>query len=715
MAAGDRKAGRMQEASNLESVFVFLYGTVLGRQVCRLANAQPGERVVVLREPRKGGSVGLPELPVSDLTDEVPLDDPLPIVDIFDYASTGATDGRLAHGWDVLVAGPEVISAGSGGTHSLVSTAATSASRSARAILMLPVGSLNIRRPVKELLVHTGHISTLVFTSNPPPRSMGMPSSMRFVIASWTPRPAAGALTNIVGLDRAGKIAVEFNCSLNPSRPWSLRGLDPREAEKLDRWAAKLQAVELTEVADVLKATRVDAAGVTVLHPEHITSSGIDLAAELPDKEDIENPSRLILLQRGDLVGRSLGPPHWALITDEFEAQLAAHPQVLAIRPKQISSEVLLAFLHSDVATQQLVPEQATIPRIRNDALRTLRVPTVIPIAAPVVEEVREFRRTSERLASDLESRYRTAFDSADEGTITQSLDDAATEATLALELLRRATDPLQRARQFLPHPLARTLRSYDNDRVRGSAQETYANLLRFGETAITILGIVGLSYTTSVLGDEVHAGWARSLKRGVSLGTWLECANDGAKAARTGGEPLGGLAAALSTKSPLNNALEAFLTARQHQAHGGGPRSPYEFERERAELEEHLSTCIEELVPLARSEWFIASSLHWSGERNDFRVVGRSLRGEHPDFDRWEMRRTDPLESGVVYAQLGTLVVPLVGYCQLRSCPECLHEELYYPDKSSGSMIRLRSLDRGHQAEIAMQESRLPATLWSP
>jgi hypothetical protein len=703
----------VQEESNLESVFVFLYGTVLGGQVCRLAAAQPGERVVVLREPRKGGSVSLPELPVSDLPDEVPLD-PLPIVDMFDYASDEATEGRLAYGWDVLVAGPDVISSSSGGTYSLLSTAATSASRSARAILMLPVGSLNIRRPFKELLARTGHISTLVFTTNPPPRSMGMPSSMRFVIASWTPWPAADALTHVVGLDRAGNIEVEFNCSLDPSRPWSLRGLDPKEAEKLDRWATKLEAVPLTDVADLLTATRVGSAGVTILHPRHITSSGIDLAAELQEKDDIDNPSKLIALQHGDLVGRSHGEPHWTLVTEELGGQLAAHPQVLVIRPKLITSELLLAFLHSDIATQQLVPEQATITRVRTEALRALRVPTGIPTAAAVVEGVREFRTTSERLANDLESRYRTAFDSTDKGAITQSLDDAATEAALALELLRRATDPLHRARQFLPHPLARTLRSYDNDRVRGSAQETYANLLRFGETAITILGILGLSYTTSVRGDEVHFGWARSLKRGVSLGTWLECANEAAKAARTGGEPLGGLAAALSTKSPLNNALDAFLTARQHQSHGGGPRSPYEFERERAELEEHLSTCIEELVPLARSEWFVVSSLHWSGERNDFRVVGRSLRGEHPDFDRWEMRRADPLESGVVYAQLGTLVVPLVGYCQLRSCPKCLNEELYYPDKSSGSMIRLRSLDRGHQAEIEMQESQLPSMLWS-
>lgn len=105
-------------------------------------------------------------------------------------------------------------------------------------------------------------------------------------------------------------------------------------------------------------------------------------------------------------------------------------------------------------------------------------------------------------------------------------------------------------------------------------------------------------------------------------------------------------------------------------------------------------------------------SSLHWTPQQNTFRVLGRSLRGDHPDFARWETTRATPLETGVVYAELGTLTVPLRGFCQLRSCPKCLNEELYYPDKLAGSMVRLRSLDRGHQAEVSLHEFGLPSEL---
>ena len=706
----------MQQDNNLESVFMFLFGPLIGRHVSQLAQARPGERVVIIRDEEDLKSGPLPELPVGDF-DESPIEDPLPVVDIVDYTSGEALARRLSHGWDVLVVAPGIGTFGMrDDPMAVIQAALPSASAKARAIFMLPAARLAQRHPAKELLTTYGGIRRLIFTLSTPPRAMRSQPS-RLALVEWAPHYEGGP-AEVIGLARTGDEEARFQTVLDPLLPWTVRALDPAEAEKLQRWADIVGASPLTEVAELLQASREDATASRVIEPRQITPNGIDFSIEPPADDERERererPSRLIRLAAGDIVGRSLGEPHWSLVTDEIAADgLVAHPQrVLAIRPRAIESSLLLAFLHSDAATRQLVDESATIPRVRTENLRRLRVPTGIQTSGTVVDGVRGFRATSERLANELETRYRTAFDSTDRGQIQESLADAATEAALALELVERATDPLHRARQFLPHPLARTLRAYDNDRDTANSQDVYGDLLRFGETAITIVGIVGLSYMTEVLRQTVNVEWAHALKRGVPLGRWLDCANEAAKAARISKEPLGGLATALSTKSPLNNALESFLTARNNQAHGGGPRSPYEYERERSELEEHLATCVDQLVPLARSEWFVVSSLHWTSQHNTFRVLGRSLRGDRPDFARWETTRAAPLETGVVYVELGALTVPLRGFCQLRSCPTCLNEELYYPDKVTGSMVRLRSLDRGHQAEVSLHEIGLPSEL---
>jgi type I restriction enzyme M protein len=150
---------------------------------------------------------------------------------------------------------------------------------------------------------------------------------------------------------------------------------------------------------------------------------------------------------------------------------------------------------------------------------------------------------------------------------------------------------------------------------------------------------------------------------------------------------------------------LEAFLEARNEQAHGAGPRSSYEYEQKILDLEDSLNVAIEELAPLERSEWFVVDHLDWSARRETFTATGRSLRGEHPDFELWVGERHAPLESGVVYVRLGSTDLPLGGFCTLRSCSRCLHEELYYPDRLRGSMVRLRSLDRGHERDMPIEE----------
>lgn len=154
---------------------------------------------------------------------------------------------------------------------------------------------------------------------------------------------------------------------------------------------------------------------------------------------------------------------------------------------------------------------------------------------------------------------------------------------------------------------------------------------------------------------------------------------------------------------------LNQFLAVRNENAHGAGPRSPFEYHQAAIKLEEALHSAVEELAPLARSDWFVVEQISWLEAHQLFAVRGRSLKGDHPDFERWSDEREAPLVDDRVYASLGELTLPLAGFCQLRACSVCLHEELYYPDRMRGTMARLRSLDRGHQTEVTLEETGLP------
>ncbi len=117
----------------------------------------------------------------------------------------------------------------------------------------------------------------------------------------------------------------------------------------------------------------------------------------------------------------------------------------------------------------------------------------------------------------------------------------------------------------------------------------------------------------------------------------------------------------------------------------------------------------LEEFAPLARSDWFVVEQIDLGPKEGEFRLAGRSLKGDHPDFESWSSVRGNALKRGEVHARFDDLDLPLRGFCLLAACPKCSHEELFYPDKLRGSAVRLRSLDRGHEMEAALSEIGLP------
>lgn len=702
----------------LQHLLSHLYGSALGRIIAGLAQAREGERVLIIG-PEGTSTAGI-SLPQGDLdaafealAAEDGPSDPLPVIEFLDQP--GPVDLRLRIGgpWDVLIGFPPQGSRRSQEFQSFLEAAAASASPRGRAVLILVEGLVaGERSSYRTDLLGAGSVENLVIPSSRIVGGrMGMHPSLRLVVACLRPNArATSGMTQVRRPETPGLEELVFEVRLPPDQPWTIASLDPDRAAKLETWRRDGNAQPLRELASFPRPSRMTGRAPRVLRPIQITSSGLDLDADAatPTHEG----ERFVGLQAGDLVGRALGVPHWTILDpSEVEGGLAATQHVIVIRAEKVHPRYLLGFLRSDAAAGQLegAAMGSSVQRVSHRALRELLIP-VMDISLGDGDPIRRFRILANDLADKIEARYRTAFDVPRAAAVTAALAAATDDAAIAASLLEQVMDPLHRARQALPHPLARTLRVYLGNKRRQSPVDMYQDLLRFGETAIILLGSIGMAYLNSIGGDgDLDDEWERNLSRsGVSLGTWLRVANLGAEAARRSSEPLGGLATALRTKSPLNAVLETFLEARNDQAHGAGPRSPYEYEQRTLDLEEALHVVIHELSPLERSEWFVIDHLAWSARNSTFTASGRSLKGDHPDFEPWASEKERPLESNMVYVQLGRLDLNLAGFCTLRACSRCLHEELYYPDRLRGSMVRLRSLDRGHECEVPLADAGL-------
>lgn len=693
----------------LQPLLSHLFGPTLGTAVAEMAKAAQGERVALL-----GTAATVPgdlHQQIDDALDTFAddLHDPFPVIQFVDWQPRVGMVG-LTPPWDLLIGVPPQGIKGEAELGEFLRFVTSTSSDRARAVFLFSETWLarEYAGRGRAQLMDLGTVRGLTFTGARHVDPRRYFSSPGVVLVDWVPTATRIGSAQVGRLAGPGQDPLQFQATLSPDRPWTPEQLDPQRAARIQRWAEAGAAQPLTQFADLPMPARLDGDDVRLLHGNQIRRTGLALDEELPDGERPERDRpdpRVVRLEPGDIVGRSFGEPLWVVVSEEHLGEaLAATDHVLVVRPTSLEPYALAAFLRSDAAAMQLPAwSPTTKTRLQRRHLRELLVPDLELSGLRRDDPIAEFRAIAAELADNAETRYRSAFDSPTNDNVRASLAEAHADAAMAADLIRRLGDPVHRGQQFLPHPLARTLRVYQTHQMAGSPMDMHRDLLRFGETTIVMLGAIGLAYLDSQ-GASAPDEWTTAFTRGgVPLGAWLASANTGAQAARTCGESLGGLARALSTKSALNETLDFFLQKRNDDAHGAGPRSPYEYQQEVSELEESLYDLLRELSPLAKSDWFIVEGLDWNQRRNTFTVRGRSLRGDHPDFAVWAAERVQPLSSGTIHVALGPTMLQLGGLCTLRPCAKCLHEELYYPDRLRGSVVRLRSLDRGHEAEATL------------
>jgi hypothetical protein len=698
-----------------------LYGSAAGRFIASSAIAQPGETVVIILPDAPY------ETPTGLATEErgayvawEPPADPFPTIQFCTWQGRHASFAPSEiEAWDVVV-GPLPGGMGFSSTSSdLLATLTRTARPHARAYLFVPTGALARRQPdVRDALASTGYISDLAFpVERPTVRKDGLGTSLSMAVVRWVADTSnTGDSTRVHAL--GAEHQRPFEVTLDPARPWSHGHLDPRLQQKISQWAQRGEAQPLSDLVEFPRP-QVEASFGQILETWQITPRGIDLMVQAPERprkqRQREQPPRVVVLAEDDIIGRTMREPHWARV-DKATAELglAVVPNhVLVLRPKRVDSRLLAQFLSSDAAELQLAPHRQgdQFNRVNRQALGELLVPSlqVSPALLRDPDPLLEFERLSTELVEDLRQRRRQAFDHPDAAHVSPALSDALGDAEMAGELLRRVVDPVQRAREFLPHPLARLLRVYNNHQRTDDPVAAYRTLLNFGETLTVLLGVVGLSYISHAQ-KPLPRDWLEGFRQGgVSFGHWLDATRSGAETARRDGEALGGLAQALSSAGPLMQALEAFNSERNNSAHGHRPQTRRDFLERTDVLDEQLQIAIQELGALSRSQWFAIERLELDQTSQLFTMTGRALKGEHPDFDTWIEKRQQPLATGVVYARIGDLNLPLNNFCRLESCPTCGHDELYYPDRRRGNTVRLLSLDRGHRLEMPVGADSFP------
>lgn len=675
----------------LQTLFTHLYGE-LGVTAARLTDGQPGERVAVLGPGEPPPRFLTQPLAAREQEEDEPRD-PLPAVEFVTpneltvLQECEAVVGMLPTG------GPTAKDA-----VRLLSDLSES-SLPTRGVFFLPAGLLSHSRDeLRAAFLNAGSVEEIVFGDAR--SAQQMPSTN----ITWAlVHVLFGGRTTRARLSSShGEYADGYTSKLTAETPWTLTGLDPELKTRIERWAEQTKAQPLDAITrDDLKQ-RPSTDDTPVLAARAVTRDGLDLTEVLEgEKATDRGPTQV--LHAGDVVGRTLGnDPQWCVVPDEAHGYRVIRNQVHVLAPSEIAPEMLVTFLNSEMAELQVMrsTQGAVIPRISKSALSDLLVPDLAGLAGlDPVGGLQELRAASSELLQSLTDQVEGSFDLG-QADLRHALVTAERDARLAAEMIQQVREDEYRAQQTFPHPLARAVRQLRTKRDAGDVRGSYDELLRIGETSTIFLGLVmGSLLRREEFDCEELDTWQRAAgKGGASLGHWLGLVRRGAEAARRSDNPLGGLASTLRTNGPLLNALERLVQQRNDDSHGSAPRTPAEYQTRVDTLRPTLGDLLTELSALSHCQFFIVDSMEYA-TTSGFRMMGRDLRGDHPDFMPWSRVSTEALDTGVVHVDFSDDQPPLSlrGYCSLIACSQCLREELCYPDKISGDEVKMRSLERGH------------------
>lgn len=262
----------------------------------------------------------------------------------------------------------------------------------------------------------------------------------------------------------------------------------------------------------------------------------------------------------------------------------------------------------------------------------------------------------------------------------------------------------LTRARQTLPHPVARSVRAFQQ---ADTPKDQYEAMLDAAEnlaltacvTAAALLHRTGRDAGSGVLSELRNA----YVGRGAMFGTWtvgLQRVCDEA----TEHPHLLPVRFASGVAGMVDD-LRALKTERNRTAHGDKPLSQPESALRVAECREILEHALRAAQFLEEIPWLCIASCDYRQRTRNFHVVARNATGDHPVFERQTYEWDEPVAGDAFYLLAPEGRVPLSPFVTYTFCPQCRQTETCYASRvpKRESHATVKSFSRGH--EIAVPE----------
>ncbi|MEV6755505.1 hypothetical protein [Streptomyces sp. NPDC051214] len=260
----------------------------------------------------------------------------------------------------------------------------------------------------------------------------------------------------------------------------------------------------------------------------------------------------------------------------------------------------------------------------------------------------------------------------------------------------------LTRARQTLPHPVARSVRALQQ---ADTPKDQYEAMLDAAEnlaltvcvTAAALLHQPGRDAGSGVLSELRNA----YVGRGAMFGTWTVGLHRVCDEATEHPQLLP--APFSSGVADMVDDLSALKAERNRTAHGDKPLSQPESALRVAECKEFLEHALRAAQFLEEIPWLCIASCDYRQRTRNFHVVARNATGDHPVFERQTYEWNEPVAGDAFYLLAPEGRVPLSPFVTYTFCPQCRQTETCYASRvpKRESHATVKSFSRGHEITV--------------
>jgi hypothetical protein len=504
---------------------------------------------------------------------------------------------------------------------------------------------------------------------------------------------------------------------IDPYSPLTYQHYDPvlraRKGE-LRTWG---EGTTVGELFEVLVPARVPLPGVA--RPDFgggrfVTGRSIGQAGRLEITQSDEPPNTLPLpLAAGDLVMRGIfsstdaGGLHVAEI-GEADLPAAALAHVLVLRPKREFSEaerlLLLRYLQSALAKELIVALGAKLD-ITRGVLDRLYLPVaeeqLLEAVGSIAEAGRMLREWGDEAIRALDSIF--ALESPTSARA--ALIERGRESRLRVDAARGVDDFDYRVRNLYPYPVAYRWRSLSSIASKDDAQQTLREL-RFGfEHILAFAGCLAAAVARHERLDlpELRRFGATDDYK-TFLSTWTDILDQVGKKVKSGktDNPLLLRMATFREDQVVDGAVARLTQYRHAEAH----TLSVDGEGLAGQLVVDVQTLVDGMSFLADYELVEIVDTHWDGIRRENRVKYRAYVGDHPIVPvRTVTIAQSEIDKGSLYLRLKDskeFMAPLRPYLLGRRCDSCKQWATYYLHATNGDKAKIKSIEHGHDNDMA-------------